>query len=99
MDKKANFQVALKVILKNGKGEILILKVPDSSQMPNYYEFPGGRIEKSEIALPFKKIIKREIEEELGHNVKYKLECSPVAIGRHFSFLDYPKNKKRQDFL
>lgn len=99
MSKHVQFFVALKVVLRNAKGEILILKVPDSSQMPGYYEFPGGRIEKSEVSLPFKEILKRETEEELGRNVKYKLECSPVAVGRHFSFLDYPRNKNRQDFL
>lgn len=79
------FQVSLKVILKNEKGEILILKVPDESSMAGFYDFPGGRIKEDEIEVPFEKIISREIAEELGENIEYEIKIKPVAVARHFS--------------
>jgi len=79
----ADFQVSLKIILKNKKGEVLGLKMPDDSSMAGYYDLLGGRIKESEIGTPFKKIIRREVAEEIGSKIKYKLKEVPVAIGRH----------------
>jgi len=79
----ALFQVSLKLIVKNRKGEFLLLKNPDSSSMPGYYDLAGGRIKIHEIATSFRKVIDREVKEELGKDVKYQLIESPVAIGRH----------------
>lgn len=79
----AFFQVSLKVMFKNKKDEMLILGCPDSSSMCGYYDFPGGRIRQDEIREDFLKIINREVEEELGDQIEYKITEKPVAIGRH----------------
>lgn len=79
-----DFQVSLKIILKNKKGEILLLKLSDSSSMVGYYEFPGGRIGKVEGSQPLKKTITREIAEELGDKIKYALSETPVAVAKHY---------------
>lgn len=76
------YQVSLKVILRNGKGEVLFLKNPNSGGMANMHDLPGGRIDVLEFTTAFEKIIQREIKEELG-NVKYSLKTNPVALGRH----------------
>lgn len=79
---KGWYQVSLKVIMKNKKGEILGLKAIDRSSYRGYYDFPGGRIDAEEFQLPFEEIIRRELKEEIGE-VFYKLHPVPVALGRH----------------
>ena len=86
------FQVSLKLILKNKKGEILILKLPQNSSMAGYYDLPGGRINSEEIKMPCDKIIKREIREELG-KIKYSLKKA-ISIGWH-SYFSSANNKKK----
>lgn len=86
MEKNANFQVSLKVILKNKKGEILCLKIADRYLMAGFYDMPGGRISENEIREPYEKIIKRELEEEIGKKIKYKLCIKPVSVARHIYF-------------
>ena len=75
------FQVSLKLILKNKKGEILALKLPKTSSMAGYCDLPGGRINADEINMPPEKIIKRESLEEIG-KVKYSLK-KPTSVGWH----------------
>ncbi|MDP3900640.1 MAG: NUDIX hydrolase [bacterium] len=83
MKKEKDFyQVSLKVIIKNGKGEILLLEANLEGSFAGYYDFPGGRIDTDEFSIPFFDIIKREIVEELG-DIKLSLSSKPVAIGRH----------------
>ena len=79
---KGLYQVSLKVIIKNTKGEILGLRAVDKGSMKGYFDLPGGRIDADEFYAPFEEIIKREIREEVG-DVKYTLNNSPVALGRH----------------
>jgi|SRR3989344_557728 len=79
---KGLYQVSLKVIMKNTKGEILGLKAIDKGSMRGYFDLPGGRIDSDEFYAPFDEIIKREIREEVG-DVNYTLNNSPVALGRH----------------
>jgi len=82
MKKEKDFyQISLKVILKNKKGEILILKAAKSGRFAGLYDLAGGRIDTDEFLLPFSEIIKREFKEEIG-NVRYKLNPYPVAIVR-----------------
>ncbi len=81
-----DFQVSLKVILKNNKGEILLLKMLDEGSMPGYYDFPGGRVRRNEIKTPLEKIIRREMREELGKDVRFSMSETPVALGRHWYF-------------
>ena len=84
--KNADFHVAVKIILKNKKGEILGLKMPDDSSMAGYYDLLGGRIREKEIEKPFGEIIKREVSEEIGREVKYRIQGVPAAIARHSYF-------------
>jgi 8-oxo-dGTP pyrophosphatase MutT (NUDIX family) len=77
------FEVALKVIMKNADGKILILRCSDASQMQGYYDFPGGRINEQEKTAPFQDIIAREMAEELGTDIRYTLRMVPVAVSRH----------------
>jgi 8-oxo-dGTP pyrophosphatase MutT (NUDIX family) len=83
MPKIQDYQVSLKVILKNKRGEALILKSEEYGSYKGYWDFPGGRIDEDEFHDSYEKIIAREIKEEVG-NIKYKINCKPVAIGRHF---------------
>ena len=77
------FEVSLKLILKNKKGEVLALKMPKSSSMAGYYDIPGGRINSDELKKPYKEIFKREMAEEIGKSIKYRLIKRPVSISRH----------------
>ena len=86
------FQVSLKLILKNKKGEVLILKLPQNSSMTGYYDLPGGRINSEEIKISPDKIIKRESLEEIG-KVKYALK-KPVSVGWH-SYISSKSDKEK----
>lgn len=75
----AYFQVATKLMLKKG-GKILALITND-----DYLDFPGGRIDETEVDLPLEVALKREIEEELGPSLKYEVE-KPIFISkRHYT--------------
>lgn len=82
-EKNAIFEVSLKFIIKNEKGEMLLLKMPTGGPMSGYYDLPGGRIKEYEKIQPFGEIFSRELGEELGENVRVDLNKIPVAIGRH----------------
>lgn len=87
MNPNAFVQVSLKIILRNKKGETLLLRVSEEDRsIPDYYDFPGGRIHQSEMKMPLSKTFAREVGEELGKKVKYELKEVPVAIGRHCYF-------------
>lgn len=60
------FHVALKLLLRRGS-TFLFLKAPNGQ-----WDLPGGRIDNVEYRTPLKKVLAREIREELGP-VKYKL--------------------------
>jgi len=81
-----SFHVSLKLILENGKGEMLILRLPETSSMAGYYDLPGGRINTEELYDAYEKIIKREVAEELGGKVRYRLAMRPVSMARHVFF-------------
>lgn len=78
------FQVSIKVFLQNKVGETLLLAVAKESSMAGFYDLPGGRIDQSEVKLPFTEILRREVAEELGDAVHYTLNSErPVAAARH----------------
>ncbi len=82
MKKERDFyQISLKVLLKNDKGEILALKAVNDGSYAGFYELPGGRIDTDEFATNFASIVAREILEEIGE-IKFKLKDKPVAVGR-----------------
>jgi 8-oxo-dGTP pyrophosphatase MutT (NUDIX family) len=94
MNPNANVEVSLKIILRNKKGEILLLKNPDGRSMSGSYDLPGGRIHQAEMKTPLAKAFAREVREEMGSKVKYDLKEVPVAIGRHY--YDSRSKKGRQ---
>ncbi|MFA6321997.1 MAG: hypothetical protein WCX71_00785 [Candidatus Buchananbacteria bacterium] len=78
------FMVSLKILLRNKKGECLIMASPDLAvSFKNCYDLPGGRINDNEVETPFIKLIDREIKEEVGENIKYKLRKDPVALTKY----------------
>jgi len=82
MPTKDFYQISLKVILKNDKGEILVLKDLANGSFSGFYDLPGGRIDEEEFGASFTDIIKREIMEEIG-NIEISIKQKPVALGRH----------------
>jgi 8-oxo-dGTP pyrophosphatase MutT (NUDIX family) len=77
------YQISLKLLLQNKEGEVLALKAVDNGSYAGFYDFPGGRIDVHEFETDFLEIIKREVEEEIGNEVNFKIKPKPVAIGRH----------------
>ena len=77
------YQLSLKVIMKNNKGEVLGLGGLPDGIFAGFYDFPGGRVSKGEFSLDFSEVIKREIIEELG-DIKYEISSQPVAVGKTF---------------
>ncbi len=61
--------VGLKLLLKKGN-EFLFLK---TAGKPIFWDLPGGRVDNVEGEVSLEKILKREIKEELGNKIKYKL--------------------------
>lgn len=96
MNPNANTEVSLKIILRNKKGEVLLLKNPDTHAMAGYYDLLGGRIHQAEMRTPLAKAFAREVREEVGSKVKYELKEVPVAIGRHHY---YSRSKNREQYL
>ena len=84
----ANYQVGLKILLKK-EDEYLFLTCVDDKR----YDLPGGRIDDVEHTTPLSEIIQREVSEELGEDVRYKLG-RPV-----FQCRRYLKNKGTYVFL
>lgn len=83
MPKAAKFFVSLKLFFKKGN-KILVLKEADTG----FFDVPGGRIDENEINLPIQKALKREIQEELGADIKYKISnLDPVVVYRRFKNL------------
>lgn len=79
------YQVSLKAILVDDAGRVLALNERIGGAYEGYYDIPGGRIDESEFTLPFVDIIHREVEEELGPEMRFTIGDAPVALGRHES--------------
>ncbi len=79
----ADYHVSLKVLIKDKKGKILILRAAETSQLKGFFDLPGGRIKETERHHKLLSLINRELTEELGSNVKVKIKEIPVAVGRH----------------
>lgn len=76
-------QISFKLFLKNADGCVLVGTMPDDACFPGFYDVPGGRMEIGEFHEPIEKIIEREVREELGSEIRYRLHPVPVAFGRH----------------
>ncbi len=80
----ANYQVALKILLRN-KGRLLFLKTPEGK-----LDLPGGRIDNIEDEVPLIQILAREIREELGEDIKYNVGAPLLQYRRHFNLEGNP---------
>lgn len=80
-DKRDWYQISLKLILKNNKGEVLTLKAPEIGNIAGYYDLPGGRIDTDEFSVSFEDILRREIKEEIG-DIDFHMRIAPVAVSR-----------------
>ncbi len=80
-----HYQVSLKAIIRDDVGRVLALNGRIGGMFEGHYDIPGGRIDESEFATPFHEIIQREVQEELGPEIRFSLGHTPVALGRHQS--------------
>ena len=78
--------ISLKVLLRDAKGRILILRSKPGGMLRKSWDFPGGRIDTHEQGRPIPVIIKREIREEVGSGVRYTLQTMPITYGRLMDF-------------
>jgi len=72
-----NFHVGLKVFI-NKNNSLLIVRESEKYKSGGKWELPGGRINQDESNKSLETILKRELSEELGRNLK-------VKIGKLFS--------------
>ena len=82
------FQVSVKAIIKEGQ-KILLLETPYGS-----YDFPGGRIDETEKDLELHEVLKRELQEELGNNIKFTVGDIAFVSKRR-----YTKNSKENRLI
>ena len=85
MKERALFQVSFKVIVKNKNGEVLCLAYPPEMnnypEFQNLYDLPGGRIDSDELEMSPLAVMKREIAEELGDDIRVDISDKPLATG------------------
>jgi 8-oxo-dGTP pyrophosphatase MutT (NUDIX family) len=62
------YHAGFKILLKKGS-EFLFLKTANKK----YWDLPGGRADNIEYKTPIKEILNREIKEELGNKIRYKI--------------------------
>lgn len=79
--KRALLQVSLKILLSNGE-KVLLTKGFEGD-----IDLPGGRIEVGEEETPLEDIIVREVKEELGQDVEFRLG-PPLFVNRVFRRVD-----------
>jgi 8-oxo-dGTP diphosphatase len=58
-----HFQIGVKGLIRNKKGEILMVRIPEWSGNPAHWDLPGGRMDPGE---SFLQTLKRELQEEIG---------------------------------
>ena len=71
----------------------MILKSNKDGSYAGFYDVPGGRIDADEFSVSFEKIVKRELEEEIG-SIDYKLNPKPAAISRYLLPAKFNRSKK-----
>lgn len=74
----ATYYVGFKVLLRR-EGRVLVMRTRDGR-----LDFPGGRIDKDEYFTPIPQIIRRELREEIGGAVKYRLGRPAFQLRRYF---------------
>ena len=72
---EAVFQISVKILLRNGD-KVLLTRAQEGD-----IDLPGGRIDVGEENVPFGDIIAREVREELGEDIKFRL--GPILFIHH----------------
>lgn len=75
----ATYHVGLKILLKKGDN-FLFLK----NSINKRFDLPGGRIDNVEHTTPLSEVIAREVIEELGEKIQYRLGKPIFQFRRHF---------------
>ena len=78
----ATYQVGSKMLLRKD-GKILFLKCDDEK-----WDLPGGRIDAIEHLVRLEDILAREIREELGPEVRYRVVKPAVHFRRYYRKID-----------
>ena len=76
----ALYHVGLRILLRKGNKTLLL-----RTAKLKFWDLPGGRIDNVENKTPLMRILKREICEELGSRLKYKIG-RPAFQFRRFSY-------------
>jgi 8-oxo-dGTP pyrophosphatase MutT (NUDIX family) len=87
------YQISLKAILRNTKGQVLILKALGHGTFAGFYDLPGGRIDEDEFSTSLAEVLKREVIEETGLT-NFEINENPVAVGRHCIKKEHAKSEK-----
>ncbi|TGN17102.1 NUDIX domain-containing protein [Leptospira idonii] len=72
------FQITQKLFLRDGN-KLLVMRDKKSG----HGDLPGGRMNDDEFFDDWMKSVYREIEEELGKNVRIQVEPKPIFIHKH----------------
>jgi 8-oxo-dGTP pyrophosphatase MutT (NUDIX family) len=75
----ATYEIAAKALLYKDNQILLLTQSGDGA-----YDFPGGRMDKSEMELELTDILTREIKEELGPSVKFKVRDIAFVSKRYY---------------
>ena len=86
MNNHAYFQLDAKAIVKKDD-KILLLITKDV-----YYDFPGGRMDESEIDLSLHDILKRELKEELSEDFHFDIKNIAFVSKRKYDICDQENN-------
>ncbi len=78
MNDLATYQVALKLLLRKDD-RFLVLQ----DTYKSLFDLPGGRINSDELTVPLEDILRREVAEELGPDIRYSIE-KPLFQFRRF---------------
>jgi mutator protein MutT len=82
------FQIAAKALIRNDRGDIFMLHVPEWGHVVDHWDLPGGRMDPNET---FLQTLVRELDEELGVKVK----CAPVQMMGMLTNITIPVGEKQ----
>ncbi len=77
--KYASYRISVKALLyKDDK--ILVLYTPDG-----YVDFPGGRVDESEIDIPWTEVLRRELAEEVSESIEVEIGKTLFVSKRRYN--------------
>lgn len=73
------YQVTQKLLITNDKKQLLLLK---DVNHPKWWDVPGGRLNVQEYDIDLAEAVQREVDEELGADIKLDISRKPAVLGR-----------------